>query len=232
MKIYADNQMLAAGLIGGTLLRQTGNMRETALQTPIYQELDIPPEKILHFHQTHSDKIIFISSPDEARTFAQKPLQEADAWVFTNCPGWGAPVLTADCVPLFLWDNTASSFALAHCGWRGVAKKLPYKTALALKQAGVKNPLFAFLGPHIQKCCFEVQTDTACQFSAQSVLHQNGKIFVDLNAEIRLQLEQAGLAPENIHAPNRCTCCDKENFFSWRRDHIRQNLLSFIYKPL
>ena len=232
MKIYADNQMLAAGLIGGTLSRQTGNMRETALQTPIYQELDIPPEKILHFHQTHSDKIIFIASPDEARTFAQKPLQEADAWVFTNCPGWGAAVLTADCVPLFLWDNTASSFALAHCGWRGVAKKLPYKTALALKQAGVKNPLFAFLGPHIQKCCFEVQTDTSCQFSAQSVLHQNGKIFVDLNAEIRLQLEQAGLSPENIHASNRCTCCDKENFFSWRRDHIRQNLLSFIYKPL
>ena len=92
MKIYADNQMLAAGLIGGTLSRQTGNMRETALQTPIYQELDIPPEKILHFHQTHSDKIIFIASPDEARTFAQKPLQEADAWVFTNCPGWGAAV--------------------------------------------------------------------------------------------------------------------------------------------
>ncbi|WP_432635493.1 polyphenol oxidase family protein [Candidatus Avelusimicrobium sp.] len=232
MKIYTDNQLLATGLRGGTLPRHTGNMRETAAQTPVYQALGIPADKILHFHQTHSDKIISISSPAEAQALAQKPAQEADAWLLANCPGWGAAILTADCVPLFLWDTTGNFFALAHCGWRGVVKQLPYKTAEALKQSGAKGPLFAYLGPHIQKCCFEVQADTACQFSPQSVLTQNNKIFVDLTTEIRLQLEKAGLTAPNIHAPDYCTCCDKDNFFSWRRDHIRQNLLSFIYKPL
>ena len=232
MKIYADDQMLAAGLAGGTLSRQTGNMRQAADQTPVYQALQIPFEKILHFHQTHSDKIICITSPQQAQSAAKNSAQEADGWVFADCPGWGAAILTADCVPLFLWDKTGHYFALSHCGWRGVVKQLPFKTALTLQQAGASGPIFAYLGPHIQKCCFEVQADTACQFSTGSIRRKNGKLFVDLNSEIRRQLEQAGVNSAHIKTPDYCTCCDAENFFSWRRDHLRQNLLSFIYKPL
>jgi hypothetical protein len=62
-------------------------------------------------------------------------------------------------------------------------------------------------------------------------LHKNGKIFVDLSAEIIDQLCAAGLAKAAIKAPYYCTCGDRENFFSWRRDHERNMLLSFIYKP-
>ena len=230
MKIYADNRMLALGLVGGTVSRQAGNMRDLSVQQALYDQLNVPEKQILHFRQTHSSRIIRIASDADALSFQNQPEQEADAWVF-SCGGWGGAILTADCVPLFLWDETARVFALAHCGWRGVVGQLPYQTALALKEAGAQGTVYGWLGPHIQSCCFEVQQDVAAQFSPQSVLQKDGKLFVNLNTEIILQLQLAGLTAADIKTPYYCTCGDKENFFSWRRDHVKDSLLSFIYKP-
>ena len=230
MKIFADNRMLALGLIGGTCSRHTGYLRTANEQAPLYARLGVPTEKILHLNQTHSDKLLTISTDTDAQTTVQHPEQEADGWVFAT-QGWGGAILTADCVPLFLWDEQAKVFALAHCGWKGVVKELPLKTAQAMWQMGAKGKISGWLGPHIQSCCFEVQQDVADQFHPTSVLHKNSKLFVDLNTEIKHQLQTAGLNPDDIRTPYYCTCGDKENFFSWRRDHIRQNLLSFIYKP-
>ena len=231
MKIFSDKKMLAAGLVGGTLSRHTGPMGTPQDQQKIYDALHIPATRILHFKQTHSARIIELSAPTDMTAFSQLPTQEADAWLFAPAPiGWGCAIITADCVPLFLWTPSAQSFALAHCGWRGVVQQLPFLTAQALRQK-TQEPLFAYLGPHIQSCCFEVQQDCASQFSAKNVLHKNGKLYVDLTAEITDQLTRAGITQSNIHAPYYCTYGDRENFFSWRRDKQRNMLLSFIYKP-
>ena len=206
-------------------------MGSPADQQKVYAQLGIPAEKILHFKQTHSTRIITLEIEQDISRFTQNPLQEADAWLFAPAvSGWGAAVITADCVPLFLWTASGSAFALAHCGWRGVAAELPFLTAQALR-AKTQEPICAYLGPHIQSCCFEVQQDCATQFHASNVLHKNGKMFVDLSAEITAQLQRAGLHAGDVHAPYYCTCGDRENFFSWRRDRVRDMLLSFIYKP-
>lgn len=232
MKIYADKRMLATGLVGGTLSRHVGNMHEIPAQETVYKKLAIPAQNILHLHQIHSDKIISVSSNAQAQEWAAQPLLDADAWILSPFPaGWGAAILTADCVPLFLWDDSGTQAALAHCGWRGVVQGLPGKTAATLLKTSPHTRLSAWLGPHIQACCFEVQEDVASQFAPDCVLRKNGKIFVDLNAEIRRQLMQAGLEPQDIATPYYCTCGDPENFFSWRRDHQKNLLLSFIYKP-
>ena len=232
MKIYTDRHLLSCGLIGGTLARQSGNMREPAHQETAFKELGIPPARMLHFHQIHSDTIISISTAQEAQKHPQKPLQDADGWLLAPFPtGWGAAIVTADCVPLFLWDATGTYAALAHCGWRGVVQGLPGKIARELIKKAPQTQLHAWLGPHIQACCFEVKEDVASQFPANCVLRKNEKIFVDLNTEIKRQLMQAGIDTQNIRTPYYCTCGDRENFFSWRRDHEKNLLLSFIYKP-
>ena len=230
MNIYTDSRMLAAGLIGGTLSRQTGDLKDPAAQETVYQQLEIPAKQILHLHQTHSDTLLPITTPSRAAAQQCAPLPDADGWLFTT-DGWGGAILTADCVPLFLWDEKAEVFALAHCGWRGVVQQLPLKTARALYQAGARGQVQGWLGPHIQDCCFEVQEDVAKQFLPQSVREKNGKLLVNLNIEILHQLQQAGVDPLQVKTPYYCTCCDKEHFFSWRRDHVRAHLLSFIYKP-
>lgn len=232
MKIYADKRLLAAGLVGGTLSRHSGNMREISAQVPVYQELGIVPEHMLHFHQVHGDRVVAISSEKAAQELAAHPLMDADAWLLAPMPvHWGAAILTADCVPVFLWTADGNCAALAHCGWRGVVNGLAEKTARALIQAASDTAVYAWLGPHIQACCFEVQADVASQFPADCIEPKNGRLFVNLNTEIKRQLVTAGLSPVNIHSPYYCTCGDRANFFSWRRDHQKNLLLSFIYRP-
>ena len=232
MKIYTDKRLLACGLVGGTLSRHSGNMREMANQAPIFTQLGIKPAHMLHFHQVHGSNILTISTPQEAQMITQQPLQEADGWVFTPLPAqWGAALVTADCVPVFVWDNSGQYAALAHCGWRGVVNHLAQKCVQRLLQHNSTLQLNAWLGPHIQACCFEVQQDVAAQFAPDCVTTKNGKLFVNLNTELIRQLTSAGIPTANIHAPYYCTCGDKENFFSWRRDHEKNLLLSFIYKP-
>ncbi len=232
MKIYTDQRLLRAGLVGGTLSRHGGNMRDLCLQAAALNKLGIDPTHILHFHQTHSDTIVPIRSVQAAHRQLSCPTLDADAWLFSPLlSGWGAAIVTADCVPLFVWDDTGSYATLAHCGWRGVVKGLAQKVVRSLLTEHPHLHLNAWLGPHIQSCCFEVKEDVASQFSPVSIIHRKDKIFVDLTTQIKQQLTEVGVPASRINAAPHCTCCDQTNFFSWRRDHEKNVLLSFLYKP-
>lgn len=229
MTLYSDPRLLSLGVVHGTADRTAGNMRDSKNVCALLDTLNIPPQRMLRLHQTHSDTILNVLSAEEALNFRQTVLPEADGWVLKGS-GFGAAILTADCVPLILWDAKAQVVGLAHCGWRGVAAGLPEKTAQRMKECGAQGPLSAWAGPHIQSCCFEVQQDVADQFP-HAVLHKNGKLFVDLNQEIKRQLCNCGLEEKNIKTPYYCTCGDKARFFSFRRDHTKDSLLTFVYRP-
>ena len=229
MKIYSDPRLLSLGVVHGTPDRSAGNMRLTQSTHALFENLGIAEEKILRFKQIHSDKLIRVCNAEEMHQIQNGPLPQADGWILSG-PCIGAAILTADCVPLIIWDEKAEVIGLSHCGWRGVAAGLPGKTAQAVLQCGGKGRLCAWAGPHIQSCCFEVQQDVADQFPG-CVLHKNGKMYVDLNKEITRQLSAAGLNEKDIKLPYYCTCGDKANFFSYRRDHTKDALLTFVYRP-
>ena len=229
MKLISDPRLLALGVVHGTTLRNAGNMRLAQNTRTLFDQLNIPEEKILRFKQIHSDKLVCVSSLEQMRQIQNGPLPEADGWIIRGY-GMGAAILTADCVPLIVWDEKAEVVGLAHCGWRGVSAALPRLTAEAVLRNGGKGRLSAWAGPHIQSCCFEVQQDVADLFPG-CVLHKNGKLYVDLNQEIARQLTAVGLKKEDIKLPYYCTCGDKEKFFSYRRDHTKDAMLTFVYRP-
>ncbi|MDR0291177.1 MAG: laccase domain-containing protein, partial [Elusimicrobium sp.] len=127
MNIYGDERLLSPGVINGTASRGFGNMREYKNQDAFFTRVGLPPENFLKFKQTHGAEIIEINSARDIEYY-KKNLVEADAWLL-NASACGAVILTADCVPLYLWDENAKSAALIHAGWRGVAAKLPAKAA-------------------------------------------------------------------------------------------------------
>ncbi len=229
MKIISDPRLLSLGIVHGTPDRTAGNMRLAENTHALFEGLSIPEDKILRFKQVHSDKLVCATSLEDMRRIQAEPLPEADGWILSGS-GFGAAILTADCVPLIVWDEKASVVGLSHCGWRGVVAGLPGKTAQAVQEQGGRGTLYAWSGPHIQSCCFEVQTDVAYQFPG-CVIEKNGKLFVDLNKEITRQLCAAGLKEENIKLPHYCTCGDRDKFFSYRREHTKDALLTFVYKP-
>jgi len=232
MRIFSDERLPALGIISGTVSRHGGNMRDIANVKTFFEKLDIDPSKILGLKQVHGAGIIKMLTPSDLAAYRAVQTHEADAWLL-GLNNTGVMVLTADCAPLFVWDDAGKYIGLAHCGWRGVVENLPAKIAAAVKeQAGAGAKLYAYLGPHINKCCFEVKEDVAARFSQQAVIRREGKIFIDLSTEIKKQLKEQGIAEADIKSGCACQCtmCDKENFFSYRRDHTKDALLSFVYK--
>jgi len=227
MNIYSDERLVSLGVINGTTTRDFGNMRDFKNQNAFFERLGLPHDNFLKLKQTHGADIIEINTAADIEYY-KKNLAQADGWLL-NTSSCGAVILTADCVPLYIWDDGAASVALIHAGWRGVAAGIPAKAAQMIKKRGGKK-LSAYAGPHIQSCCFEVKEDVAGQFDPSAVERRDGKIFVDLRKEIRRQLREEGLAQHDIHAPCACTRHNKELFFSYRRDHTKDCILSFIYK--
>lgn len=230
MNIYSDERLINLGIISGTVGRDFGSARDKEIAHKIFESLGIPPAKILGLKQIHSDKIISITSAEDVVNYKAQDVHEADGWLL-SLNQTGVMILTADCVPLYLWSADGKYVSLTHCGWRGVVQELPKKAAELIKTK-TKEKLQAYIGPHIRECCFEVKEDVASKFPKEAVIRRENKIFVDLDKAIILQLTAAGVDVKEIKTGCHCQCtsCNKQDFFSYRRDGTKDALLSFIYK--
>ena len=234
MKIFSDERLLNLGIISGTVSRASGSGRDIENVKKFFDMLDIDAAKILGLQQVHGANIIPLITDEDLKNYRAQTAHEADAWLLGK-GGCGGLILTADCAPLYVWDDKGKFAALAHCGWRGIVAGLPAKIADAVKEkAGKDAKLRAYIGPHIRSCCFEIKEDVAAKLNPKSVIKKDGKIYGDLSAEIILQLNAEGVTAADIKQECNCTCtmCNKQDFFSYRRDKTRDVMLSFIYKPV
>jgi len=154
---------------------------------------------------------------------------EGDALV-TMEAGLALSVVTADCVPVLV--ASPQSLAAIHAGWRGIANGV---IAAALeKLQGSPGDWTAWIGPAIGACCYEVGEDVAERVTAASgpgVIFSGaaGKPHLDLPGAARLQLSAAGVG-EVIVLP-RCTRCDAEKLWSYRREGKRAGRnMAFIWR--
>jgi polyphenol oxidase len=143
-------------------------------------------------------------------------------------PGVAVGVYTADCVPILISDG-AGRVAAVHAGWRGTVAGVARAAVDALVGLGAsRDALSAALGPSICVGCFEVGDEVAAQFGDGQVERAPGrKAHVDLRRANRAQLAAAGVRRIDDAPP--CTMCDRESYFSFRRDGARIGQhLSFI----
>lgn len=184
-------------------------------------------ERLYLARQVHGAACVLVDghTPAELREI------EADALVATS-PGTAVGVLTADCVPILFADDEGR-VAAAHAGWRGTVAGVAAATLAKLVAGGARRErIRAVLGPSIGPCCFEVGEEVAAEFEplvSASLVRGPGKPHVDLRRANRDLLMAAGLGPAQIDAAAPCTYCERERFFSYRRDGrgIGQ-MLSFI----
>ncbi len=165
--------------------------------------------------QIHSDRVL------EARPGL---CGEGDA-LWTSRRGLALSVITADCVPVLLArasaepENGPGPVAAIHAGWRGIEAGVVARTVRAL---GVPpEALTAWIGPSIGACCYEVSDDVAKRVAGAShaavvVPGPGERPHLDLPGAVRHQLLQAGIAAPRIVV--RCTRCDAETLWSYRRE--------------
>lgn len=155
------------------------------------------------------------------------PAPEADA-VVSEAAGVRIAVVTADCLPILLAGNRGRAVAAIHAGWRGLASGVVDAGLTALRQRlGRSEGITAVIGPHIGKCCYEVDEPVlsalAQRFSEvlprASTRTRPGHAQLDLGRLAREALRAAGVERERIGLlEGACTACDAERFYSYRRD--------------
>jgi YfiH family protein len=149
---------------------------------------------------------------------------EGDA-LLEDAPGAVVAVRTADCIPILLIDERRRAVAAVHAGWRGTAAGIAQRALEAMRErfGTDAGDVHAAIGPGIGECCFEVGPEVAAIFgSAVTAVGRNDmgndRVHIDLAAENRRQLLEAGVTGERIYASNLCTKCLSGDFHSFRRD--------------
>ena len=155
----------------------------------------------------------------------------------TDVPGQAIVTYHADCFPLLFVDTSRGVVAGAHAGWRGTLAGVATRTAQSLQAAYGTWPgqIDVLIGPGICGRCYQVGDDVAQQFSARYgredryLASDRGDVRLDLEAALRLQLEDAGVAPERIRSSGWCTR-EQDRWFSHRAGRVGR-FLSVVVAP-
>ncbi|MEK7773785.1 MAG: peptidoglycan editing factor PgeF [Deltaproteobacteria bacterium] len=193
--------------------------------------LNVELKDLVTVNQVHGDGIFTVARRDQIR---EKP--DADA-VITGLTEVPVGILTADCLPVLLFDGGGGAIGAAHAGWRGTAKGIVIKTVEAMGRtygARAKDILCA-LGPYIGPCCYTIGEDAASMFKSSFgdtkgfMERSNGGYSLDIGLLNVRQLISAGVSEGNISFNPSCTSCNNRLFFSYRKDNGRTGRqLSFI----
>jgi len=208
-----------------SLALHTGEDEKTIISNRDLVAKELQTTKPLHFivaNQTHSDNIHIVT---EDKTKGWKSLsdaiEECDALI-TDRPHVMLTILTADCVPILLYDTKNHVIAAIHAGWKGTKAQIASKTITKMKETfNTKvEDIIAAIAPSIGACCYEVGEDVAQHFfdTPQGFRQVQDKYMLDLPQINKIQLLQAGLKEEHIEMSNICTACDVEHFFSYRKE--------------
>ena len=156
----------------------------------------------------------------QSRRSGTDALRECDSCdaLWTSEPDVALGIKVADCLPVTLVGGHV--LANIHSGWRGTVQRITAVTLDSIERETSFDPTsaFAYLGPSIRECCFEVGEEVAVQFDAKYVDRSRVKPHVDtvrLTADL---LRQRGFPAANIFDSGLCTRCDGSIFHSYRRE--------------
>lgn len=185
------------------------------------------PEQFVVGEQVHSSRITIVTEEYRGRgaldNNSRLPLTDA---LITDCKDVCLMTLTADCVPVLLYDPQRGVIGAVHAGWKGTVGAIVAATVGQMTTVFGCDPLniLAGIGPSIGKCCFEVGREVVEEFQQigegddRVVLagRAAGKNYIDLWEVNRRQLLQAGLIAAHIEMAGMCTSCEHDRFFSYR----------------
>ena len=180
----------------------------------VAKKMKVKKENLILMHQTHSNKVAIISK----KNFNKKIYSDA---LITKTSGFALGVLTADCVPILIYDRKNNIIGCIHAGWKGAFGGIIKNTISKMKKLSSNYKLFASIGPCIGLKNYEVGSDFYKKFIHQS--KRNQKYFVRKNKvrkffnlrkfvtdkllELNVEIDQVNLDTFN----------DKKNFYSYRR---------------
>ena len=180
----------------------------------VAKKMRVNSENLVLMHQTHSNKVI------EIKKMNYKKKIYADAMI-TKMTGVSLGVLTADCVPIILYDSKNKIVGCIHAGWRGAFKGIIKNTIYKIKKKSLNSKIYASVGPCIGLKSYEVDIKFYKKFISKSIknkiyfLHKSkSKKLFNLRKFVTDKLKQCKVEVDQV---NHDTFAEKNKFFSFRR---------------
>ena len=206
-----------------------GNAKNCSVhyQSPMFKTFcsnvakDLALKHFIALKQTHSTNGTIINDYSKKVSLFE---QEGD-FLITHQKHVGIAVLTADCLPIALFDTKNHIAAIVHAGWSGTVNGITKNVLQTMQQAYGASPgdIVATFGPSAKSCCYEIQADFLEHIKhlapeEQTVIEKNNTLFFDVPGCNKQQLISLGIQKINIEEQhNVCTICNHQ-FHSYRRD--------------
>ena len=186
----------------------------------VSKKMKINQERLSLMCQTHSNKAIIINKKNKnSRKF------NSDALI-TKMKGVALGVVTADCVPIILYDIKNQIIGCIHAGWKGASSGIIENTVKKFKKLNSKNKIFASIGPCIGGKSYEVDIDFYKKFILKSKKNavyfskkNNNKKLFNLRKYVNDKLIKLNVKVDHV---NHDTFKEKSRFFSYRRSQKLQ----------
>ena len=182
----------------------------------VANKIKTKPKKIVLLNQVHSNKFHYIGKNSNINNKF-----EGDALI-TNRKNTPIAVLTADCVPILIYDKNKEMIAAIHAGWKGAYKGIVKKVIkFMIKKGCYPKNITAVIGPSISANSYEVREDFIKRFIKKDKKNIiffkkiSNKNYFNLNKYVHFQLKS--LDVKKIDIIDKDTFNTKNNFFSARR---------------
>ena len=208
---------------GFSLALHTGEASKNIIENRTLLSEQFPQMHFIVANQTHSANITVIKDKNNSwlTDIEAHAIEDCDALI-TNQKEIMLTIMTADCVPILLFDTKQKVVASIHAGWKGTEQEIALKTVEKMQEVFSSNPkdIIAGIAPSIGKCCYEVDWNVAKNFKhIEKAYDEKGeKQMLDLPYINQQQLLHAGLKKENIEMSNVCTACEVKDYFSYRKE--------------
>ena len=202
------------------------------LEHPLFCKLKnvMPVHDLLFLHQIHSSEGAFISLHNRGTIL---PFKTQGDFLCTQQRSLALGVMTADCLPIAIYDTKQHAIAVVHAGWRGSFKGIARNAAQAIleKTKSAPDHLRVYFGPAANVCCYEVSHDFADgmpAYAQETIVASEKKYFFNLVEWNRLQLMHMGVQAQAIDLTyNYCTM-HSPAYFSHRADAQRAGRQMFV----
>ncbi len=221
-KSYTSSYVADITFSHGFVSRDSGDGRSLEMMFSYLNINQVIFKKIVKCEQIHSANIAFYESQTSK---VVEIVPDCDG-VFTKEKGVVLTLKTADCIPILYADIKNNMIGVTHNGWRGTLKQISRNMIEKMVEHGAKrNQIVVILGPGINSCCYDIKEERYYQFLEElesdydAFLIRKGKRFLNLyklNVEL---LRLAGIENNKIDFFPFCTVCQKDRFFSFRRDY-------------
>ena len=182
----------------------------------VSKKMEVSKNNLYTMNQSHSNKVVIIDKNNQ-----NIKRVNSDALI-TSIKNISISVLTADCVPILIYEKKNHFVGCVHAGWKGAINGIIENTFNQMLQINKNSNFYVAVGPCIGFKNYEVGREFYNKFISENKTNEKffspndkDKFFFDLRKYVNTKISKFDVKyVENIDLD---TYFEKENFFSFRR---------------